>query len=101
MNDVGGNLGAIIKEYLDQGLQPRVVYDNFDFRVRHGQLRKDVKDIDNHWICQYVTFDRIDTKDNSKAIGDLASFEIAIKLSANKNNTSLTGLKYFKSIFCL
>ena len=57
MADVGGNLEQIIKEKMDEGCQPRVVYDNFDFRIKPGQLTRDHQNTDNHWISQYVTFD--------------------------------------------
>lgn len=79
MDDVGGNLEEIIKEKMDNGYQPRVVYDNFDFRIKPGQLTKDRQNTDNHWISQYVTFDRVDTSglDNSHPIGGLREFEIS------------------------
>ena len=78
MDDVGGNLEIIIKELMNEGQEPRVVYDNFDFRITPGQLTKDHQNTDNHWISQYVTFDRIDTSgmNNSHSIGDLTEFEI-------------------------
>ena len=50
MDDVGGNLESIIKELMNEGQEPRVVYDNFDFRITPGQLTKDHQNTDNHWI---------------------------------------------------
>lgn len=78
MDNVGGNLESIIKELMNEGKEPRVVYDNFDFRITPGQLTKDHQNTDNHWISQYVTFDRIDTSgmNNSQPIGELSEFEI-------------------------
>ena len=78
MEDVGGNLGGIIGDLMSKGQQPRVVYDNFDFRITPGQLTKDHQNTDNHWISQFITFDRIDSSglDNSKPIGDLSEFDI-------------------------
>ena len=78
MEDVGGNLQKIVKEKMDQGYHPRVVYDNFDFRITPGQLTKDHQNTDNHWISQYLTFDRVDTTglNNSHPIGDLKEFQI-------------------------
>ena len=75
MEDVGGNLGGIIGDLMSKGWQPRVVYDNFDSRITPGQLTKDHQNTDNHWISQFITFDRIDSSgfDNSKPIGDLYS----------------------------
>lgn len=79
MDDVGGNLEENIKEKMDKGYQPRIVYDNFDFRITPGQLTRDHQNTDNHWISQYVTFDRVDTSglNNSHPIGDLREFEIS------------------------
>lgn len=78
MDDVGGNLEEIIKGKMDKGYRPRVVYDNFDFWIKPGRLTKDFQNTDNHWISQYVTFDRVDTTElnNSHPIGDLSEFEI-------------------------
>lgn len=78
MDDVGGNLEGIIKELMNEGQQPRVVYDNFDFRIKPGQLTKDCQNKDLHWISQYITFDRVDTSglNNSNPIGDLSEFDI-------------------------
>ena len=78
MDDVGGNLESIIKELMNEGQEPRVVYDNFDFRITPGQLTKAHQNTDNHWISQYVTFDRIDASgmNNSHSIADLSEFEI-------------------------
>ena len=56
MEDVGGNLGGIIGDLMSKGWQPRVVYDNFDFRITLGQLTKDHQNTDNHWISQFITF---------------------------------------------
>ena len=78
--DDGGNQESIIKELMNEGKEPRVVhvYDNFDFRITPGQLTKDHQNTDNHWISQYVTFDRIDTSGmcNSQPMGELSEFEI-------------------------
>ena len=78
MEDVGGNLGGIIGDLMSKGQQPRVVYDNFDFPITPGQLTKDHQNTDNHWISQFITFDRIDSSglDNRKPIGDLSEFDI-------------------------
>ena len=53
-----------------------MVYDNFDFLITPGQLTKAHQNMDNHWISQYVTFDRIDTSgmNNSHSIADLSEF---------------------------
>lgn len=78
MDDVEVNLEEIIKGKMDKGYRPRVVYDNFDFWIKPGRLAKDRQNTDNHWISQYVTFDRVDTTElnNSHPIGGLSEFEI-------------------------
>lgn len=91
MEDVGGNLGGIIGDLMSKGQQPRVVYDNFDFRITPGQLTKDHQNTDNHWISQFITFDRIDTSglDNSKPIGDLSEFDIFCYLMNDNERAKL------------
>ena len=91
MDDVGGNLQEIMKEKIDDGYQPRVVYDNFDFRIKPGKLTKDHQNTDNHWISQYVTFDRVDTSglSNSHPIGDLREFEISNYFINEEEKTKL------------
>ena len=82
MEDVVGILGGIIRELMSEGQQPRVVYDNFDFRITPWQLMKNHQNTDNHWISQFITFDRVVSSDfdNSKPIGDLSDFDIPIQL---------------------
>ena len=78
MDDTGTHLANTIKEQLDKGLKPRLVFDNFDFRVSSGELLKGVTNSDRHWICQYLTFDRVDSShlDNTKPQGELKNLEI-------------------------
>lgn len=57
MDDVGGNLESIIKELMNEGQEPRVVYKNFDFCITSGQPTKAHQNTDNPWISQYVIFD--------------------------------------------
>ena len=63
---------------MNDGQEPRVVYDNFDLHITPGQLTKAHQNTDTHWISQYVTFDQIDTSgmNNSHSITDLGEFEI-------------------------
>jgi len=90
MNDAGGNLKQLIKDKMDEGHHPRVVYDNFDFRIKPGRLTKDHQNTDNHWISQYLTFDRVDTTslNNSRPIGDLREFEIFGYLISDRKRSS-------------
>lgn len=78
MDDLGGNLKNEIKELLKTENKPRLVFDNFDFRVLANITLPNHRNSDMHWIAHFLTFDRIpsDHLDNTKPlVSDINSFD--------------------------
>lgn len=82
MDNIGDNLKNEIKKEIVKGSQPRLVFDNFDYRISAGEMLKGVHNVDRHWICQYLTFDRISTAelDNTQPLGSLKDQDVTIYL---------------------
>lgn len=59
MDDLGSNLSSVIKAKVESGLEMRVVFDNFDFRILANIILRNHGNADMHWIAHYVTFDRV------------------------------------------
>ena len=70
MDSLGSDLTSVIKAKIDSGLEMRVVFDNFDFKILANILLRNHRNSDMHWIAHYVTFDRIPSRhlDDSKPI---------------------------------
>ena len=72
---------------ISQGLSMTILI----FELNPENLLKTTKNTDNHWISQYVTFDRVDTSglSNSHPIGDLREFEISNYFINEEEKTKL------------
>lgn len=70
MDSLWSDLTSVVKAKIESGLEMRVIFDNFDFRVLANILLRNHRNSDMHWIAQYVTFDRVSSThlDDSKPI---------------------------------
>ncbi|KAK3755179.1 hypothetical protein QZH41_010699 [Actinostola sp. cb2023] len=86
LDNIGDHLVDTIKEEMKEGSKPRLTFDNFDFRVNAGEMLKGISNVDRHWICQYLTFDRVDTAtlDNTQPLGDLKDLDIKAYLLSDE-----------------
>ena len=78
MDDVGGNLKDDIRELMKTDGRPRLVFDNFDFKILANIILPNHRNSDIHWIAHFLTFDRIpcDNLDDSKPlVSDIKLFE--------------------------
>ena len=78
MDDIGGNLRQEIRSLLNTEGRPRIVFDNFDFKILANIILPNHRNSDMHWIAHFVTFDRIpsDHLDDSKPlVSDIKTFE--------------------------
>lgn len=57
MDSLGSDLTSVFKAKIESGLEMRVVFDNFDFRILANILLHNHRYSKMHWIAQYVTFD--------------------------------------------
>ena len=78
MDDVGGNLKDDIRELMKTEGRPRLVFDNFNFKILANIILPNHRNSDIHWIAHFLTFDRIpcDNLDDSKPlVSDIKLFE--------------------------
>ena len=78
MDDVGGNLKDDIRELMKTEGRPRLVFDNFDFKILANIILPNHRNSDIHRIAHFLTFDRIpcDNLDDSKPlVSDIKLFE--------------------------
>jgi hypothetical protein len=80
MDDVGGDLKTEVKQLVKTNGKPRMVFDNFDFKILANIILPNHRNSDMHWIAQFMTFDRFpsDHLDNTKPL------VTDIKLFSNK-----------------
>lgn len=57
MDGFGLDLIFVIKVKIEFGLEMRVVFDNFDFRIFANIFFRNYRNLDMYWIVQYVIFD--------------------------------------------
>ena len=97
MDDVGGDLQNKLKQLVKTEGKPRMVFDNFDFKILANIILPNHQNSDMHWIAQFMTFDRFpcDHLDNTKPLVTDA------KLFNNKEYLlTETELQTIKSNFC-
>jgi hypothetical protein len=78
MDDIGSELTTKLRNWVADGRDIRVVFDNFDFRILANILLQNHRNSDMHWIAHYATYDRFATKDlddTKPLVPDVKSFE--------------------------
>ena len=70
IDDIGADLMNGVQSQISAGCQLHVCYDNIDFRILVNIILKNHQNSDNHWIAQYITFDRVPSGglDNRKSL---------------------------------
>lgn len=97
MGDVGCDLQNEIKQMMETNKKPRMVFDNFDYKILANIILPNHKNSDMHWIALFMTFDRFpsDHLDNTKQL------VADVKLLNNKEYLlTETELQTIKSNFC-
>ena len=67
-----------LKKMIKEGKEIRWTFDNFDFNILTNIVISGYKNSDMHWICQYITFDRIPSShldDSKPLVDDISKFE--------------------------
>lgn len=60
------------------GLEPRIIFDNLDFKILVNIILANHRNSDHHWIAHFLTFDRASSEnlDDSKSqVADVKDFE--------------------------
>lgn len=65
---MGAKFIGSIRKYIGTGLEPRIVFDNLDFKILANVILQNHRNSDMHWIAHFLTFDRVSSEnlDDSK-----------------------------------
>ena len=78
LDDLQVGVTDYIRKMVDEGREIRWTSDNFDFRILTNIVISGYKNSDMHWICQYITFDRVSSAhldDTKPLVEDMTKFE--------------------------
>jgi len=87
MDDMGADLIQSIRKNVAAGLEPRIVFDNLDFKILANVILQNHRNSDMHWIAHFLTFDRVSSKnldDSKPQVVDAKDFEL-IEYLLNKD----------------
>ncbi|KAL9985082.1 hypothetical protein ACROYT_G007445 [Oculina patagonica] len=73
MDQIGSGLVSKVQKLVQEGLEFYVNFDNLDFKILSNQVLTNHRNIDVHWINQYITFDQVPSThlDDQKPLVDL------------------------------
>ena len=68
MDDLCAELIGSVRKHVIAGLEPRITFDNLDFKVLVSIILQNHRNSDMHWTAHFLTFDRVPSKhlDGSK-----------------------------------
>ena len=78
LDDLQYGVTDYLKKMIKEGKEIRWTFNNFDFNILTNIVISGYKNSDMHWICQYITFDRIPSShldDSKPLVDDISKFE--------------------------
>lgn len=78
MDDMGADLIDRVRKNITAGLEPRIVFDNLDFKILVNIILTNHRNSDHHWIAHFLTFDRVSSQnldDTKPQVADVKDFE--------------------------
>ena len=78
MDDIGADLIGRVRQNIAAGHEPRIIFDNLDFKILVNIILTNHRNSDHHWIAHFLTFDRVSSQnlDESKPeVADVKDFE--------------------------
>lgn len=78
MDDMGADLIDRVRKNIAAGLEPRIVFDNLDFKILANIILTNHRNSDHHWIAYFLTFDRVSSQnldDSMPQVADVKDFE--------------------------
>ena len=79
MDDMGAQLVCSIRKNVGAGLEPRIVFDNLDFKILANIILQNHRNSDMHWIAHFLTFDRVSSEnldDSKPQVANVEDFEL-------------------------
>lgn len=78
MDDMGADLIDRVRKNIAAGLEPRIVFDNLDFKILVNIILTNHRNSDHHWIAHFLTFNRVSSQnldDSVPQVADVKDFE--------------------------
>ena len=78
MDDLGAELIGSVRKHVIAGLEPRITFDNLDFKVLVNIILQNHRNSDMHWIAHFLTFDRVPSQnldDSKPQVEHIENFE--------------------------
>lgn len=79
MDDIGTDLIHSVRTNVAAGLEPRIVFDNLDFKILANVILQNHRNSDMHWIAHFLTFDRVSSEnldDSKPQVTNVQDFEL-------------------------
>lgn len=78
MDDMGSELIGSVRKNVMAGREPRMVFDNLDFKILVNIILQNHRNSDMHWIAHFITFDRVPSQhldDSKPQVAHVEDFE--------------------------
>ena len=78
MDDIGADLIGHVRQNIAAGQEPRIIFDNLDFKILVNIILTNHRNSDHHWIAHFLTFDRVSSQnldDSKPQVADVKDFE--------------------------
>lgn len=78
MDDIGADLIGHVRQNIAAGHEPRIIFDNLDFKILVNIILTNHRNSDHHWIAHFLTFDRVSSQnldDSKPQVADVKDFE--------------------------
>ena len=78
MDDMSADLIDRVRKNVAAGLEPRIIFENLDFKILVNIMLTNHRNSDHHWIAHFLTFDRVSSQnldDSKPQVADVKDFE--------------------------
>lgn len=75
MDDIGADLIGHVRQNIAAGHEPRIIFDNLDFKILVNVILTNHRNSDHHWIAHFLTFDRVSSQNLDDSKPQVKDFE--------------------------
>ena len=73
LDDIGADLIGRVRQNIAAGHEPRIIFDNLDFKILVNIILTNHRNSDHHWIAHFLTFDRVSSQNLYDSLNSLSS----------------------------
>ena len=78
LDDIGADLLGRVRQNIAACHEPRIIFDNLDFKILVNIILTNHRNSDHQWIAHFLTFDRVSSQnldDSKPQVADVKDFE--------------------------